>query len=71
MGMFSSLIFTMWFGFGQTFARNFGCISSPNKFPSLIQQNDNTLVEWANFTYIDGCPDTIKNGFEYPEPLKM
>ena len=26
--MFSSLIFTMWFGFGQTFAKNYGTYES-------------------------------------------
>jgi len=28
VGMFSSLIFTMWFGFGQTFAKNYGTYES-------------------------------------------
>merc|ERR1719273_708856 len=28
VGMFTSLIFTMWFGFGQTFAKNYGTYES-------------------------------------------
>lgn len=46
VGMFSSLIFTMWFGFGQTFAKNFGTYESGMDVKS---------------TTIDGCPANIFN----------
>ena len=41
VGMFTSLIFTMWFGFGQSFAKNFGTWSSGMTVKP---------------TYTDGCP---------------
>ena len=44
--MFSSLIFTMWFGFGQTFARNYGTYESGVPPKS---------------TTIEGCPANIYN----------
>ena len=46
VGMFSSLIFTCWFGFGQTFAKNFGTYESGLEIKS---------------TTIDGCPANIFN----------
>ena len=46
VGMFSSLIFTMWFGFGQSFAKNFG-----------TYQSGMTVKP----TTIDGCPADIFN----------
>ena len=44
--MFSSLIFTMWFGFGQTIARNYGTYESGVPLKS---------------TTVDGCPADIYN----------
>ncbi len=46
VGMFSSLIFTMWFGFGQTFAKNFGTYESGMSVKP---------------TTIDGCPANFLN----------
>ncbi len=45
-GAFSALIFTMWFGFGQTFARNFGTYSVPPR----ATITDLCPVEFVNAT---------------------
>ena len=44
--MFSSLIFTMWFGFGQTVAKNFGTYDSGNSLKP---------------TSVESCPSNIYN----------
>jgi len=46
VGMFSSLIFTMWFGFGQTVAKNFGTYDSGNSLKP---------------TSVESCPSNIYN----------
>ena len=61
VGMFSSLIFTMWFGFGATFARAYGAIVSVHK-PTTIDNcplnilNETLLTTTTTTTTI--APDT-------------
>jgi len=55
VGMFSSLIFTMWFGFGQTFAKNFGTYES-----GVIPKP----------TTVESCPSHIYNTTSF-EPITL
>ena len=53
VGCFSSLIFTMWFGFGQTAARNFA------KNPLALEKSP-LLQEWKNATTALLKPITVE-----------
>jgi len=57
VGCFSSLIFTMWFGFGQTFARNFSKSPSALEYSPILQEWKNTLSALIKPTRTDGCAD--------------
>ena len=67
VGMFSSLIFTMWFGFGQTFAKNYGTYESgvsvkPRSVESCPSHIYNTTsfepITFPNLTSTTLAPET-------------
>ena len=56
-GGFSSLIFTMWFGFGQTFARNYAKSKSALDYSPLLQEWKTTTSSLLKPTSTDQCVD--------------
>lgn len=56
VGMLSSLIFTMWFGFGQTFAKNFGTYSLDPR-PSTIEGCPAKFLNFTTTTTTTLAPD--------------
>ena len=56
-GGFSSLIFTMWFGFGQTFARNYAKSKSALDYSPLLEEWKNTTSNLLKPTSTDQCVD--------------
>lgn len=65
-GMLSSLIFTMWIGFGQTAAKNYGTYSVAGKETTI----DGCPAAWFNVTESStetptDAPETESNGFTH------
>jgi len=56
-GGFSSLIFTMWFGFGQTFARNYAKSKSALDYSPLLEEWKTTTSNLLKPTTTDQCVD--------------
>ena len=68
MGTLSSLIFTMWMGFGSTVAANFKC-KDPifvKKYPTSA---DNCPITWINTTLNGGLPEQLTTTLA-PEDLE-
>ena len=55
MGCLSSLIFTMWFGFGQTAARNFAKIPSALEYSPLLEEWTQTAKGLLKPVSTDQC----------------
>ena len=47
----------MWFGFGQTFARNFAKLDSALEYSPLLQEWKNTTTSLLKPTLTTGCVD--------------
>ena len=56
MGCLSSLAFTMWFGFGQTAARNFAKIQSALEYSPLLKEWTTTTKALLKPVSTDQCP---------------
>ena len=57
MGGVSSIFFTMWFGFGQTFARNYANVPSALESSPLLSEWKNATNSLFKPTKINGCAD--------------
>ncbi len=50
MGTLSSLIFTMWMGFGQTYAQYVNAYNSSRWAPKMPTSIENCPDSWLNYT---------------------
>lgn len=65
VGMLSSLILTMWIGFGQTVAKNYGTYSVPTKETTVA----GCPPEWMNFTSTTTTTESPLNGTDLTDMM--